>query len=176
MFRLWNRSFGRRRLYLINPNHAPCGPGETMTQLLNEDIQKQVRDALAQMKEPVHVFFFGSKQNCDYCEDTRQLLEEVTALSDKLSLGIHDIDSDAAIASQYHVDKTPGVVIAAKDGDTITDYGIRFAGIPAGHEFSSLIQDFILVSGRDSGLSAATREQLKLLKKPVLLQVFSTPT
>jgi glutaredoxin-like protein len=147
-----------------------------MTQLLDENIQQQVRDAFAQMKEPVHILFFGSKQNCEYCDDTRQLLEEVTALSDKLSLGIHDIDSDAAIAAQYHVDKTPGLVIAAKDGETITDYGIRFAGIPAGHEFASLIQDILFVSSRDSGLSAATREYLKSLQKPVLLQVFATPT
>ena len=147
-----------------------------MTQLLNDDIQKQVREALAPMKEPVHVLFFGSKQNCDYCDDTRQLLEEVTALSDKLSLSVHDIDADASIAAQHNVDKTPGLVIAAKDGETITDYGIRFAGIPAGHEFSSLIQDFLIVSVRDSGLSAATREQLKSLQTPVLLQVFATPT
>ena len=147
-----------------------------MTKLLDENIQKQVRDALAQMKEPVHVLFFGSKQNCDACNDTRQLVEEVTALSGKLSLSVYDVDADAALAAQYRVDKTPGLVIAAKDGDTIADYGIRFAGIPAGHEFASLIQDIIFVSGRDSGLSAATREQLKLLKKPVLLQVFATPT
>jgi glutaredoxin-like protein len=147
-----------------------------MTQLLDENIQQQVRDALATMKEPVHILFFGSKQNCDYCEDTRQLIEEVAALSDKLSLSIYDVDDDAAIAAQYHVDKTPSLVIAAKDGETVTDYGIRFAGIPAGHEFASLIQDFLLVSSRDSGLSAATREQLKSLQTPVLLQVFSTPT
>jgi alkyl hydroperoxide reductase subunit AhpF len=72
-----------------------------MTQLLDENIQQQVRNALAQMKEPVHVLFFGSKQNCEYCDDTRQLIEEVTALSDKLSLSVYDIDSDAAIAAQY---------------------------------------------------------------------------
>ncbi len=147
-----------------------------MTQLLDKNIQQQVRDALAPMKEPVHILFFGSQQNCEACDDTRQLVEEVTALSDKLSLSVYDIDADLAIAAQYRVDKTPGLVIAAKNGDTITDHGIRFAGIPAGHEFASLIQDLIFVSSRDSGLSAATREQLKLLQKPVLLQVFATPT
>jgi glutaredoxin-like protein len=56
------------------------------------------------------------------------------------------------------------------------DYGVRLAGIPSGHEFSSLIQDLILVSGRDSGLSAETRKALDDLDKPVLLQVFVTPT
>ena len=64
----------------------------------------------------------------------------------------------------------------ARDGDVRTDYGVRFAGIPSGHEFSTLIHDLILVSGRDSGLSPETRAFLKGLEKPVHLQVFVTPT
>jgi len=39
-----------------------------------------------------------------------------------------------------------------------------------------LIQDLILVSGRDSGLSPKTRSFLAGLKQPVTLQVFVTPT
>ena len=147
-----------------------------MTELLNETIRQQVRDALKGMKEPVKILFFGSQKNCSACDDTRQLVEEVTALSDKLNLSIQDVDIDAASASQYHIDKTPGLVIAAVEGDKIVDYGIRLSGIPAGHEFTTLIQDILLVSGRDSGLSEATRATLKSLKNPVHLQVFVTPT
>lgn len=147
-----------------------------MTPLLNDTIRQQVRDALAGMKEPVQLLFFGSQQNCPACGETRQLVEEVSALSDKLSLSVYDANVDAAVAKKYHVDKTPGLVIAAKDGETITDYGIRLSGIPSGHEFTTLIQDILFVSGRDSGLSAATREFLKSLEKPVHLQVFVTPT
>ncbi len=147
-----------------------------MTELLNDSIQGQVKEALAQMQHPVQILFFGSKENCEYCNDTRQLVEEVCALSDKLSLSIHDIQSDATFAAEYHVDKTPGLVIAAKDGEQVTDFGIRIAGIPAGHEFSSLIQDILLVAGRDSGLNEQTREFLRTLNKPVNLKVFVTPT
>jgi alkyl hydroperoxide reductase subunit AhpF len=66
-------------------------------------------------------------------------------------------------------------VIAGREDDRIINYGIRLAGIPSGHEFSSLIQDLILVSGRDSGLSQPTRDFLKNLTEPVHLQVFVTP-
>lgn len=147
-----------------------------MAELLNDNVKKQIRDVFAELKNPVHILFFGSQENCDYCDDTRQLIGEVVALSDKLSLGIHDLQADAALAAQYHVDKTPTLVIAAKDGETVTDYGIRLLGIPAGHEFTSLIQDIILVSSRESGLSDATRDFLKTINKPVHLQVFVTPT
>ena len=146
------------------------------TKLLNEDILGQVREVFEQLQQPVEVLFFGQQNDCMYCDDTLQLVSEVVELSDKLGLSVYDLDGDAAIAKQYRVDKAPGMVIAGRDGDQILDFGIRYAGIPSGHEFSSLIHDFVLVSGRDSGLSEKTRNYLKSLKDPVHLQVFVTPT
>ena len=147
-----------------------------MATLLNADVIKQIEDAFAPMKESVHVMYFGQKDNCMYCADTQQLIEEVVDISDKLSLDIYDLDADADVAEKFNVDKAPGIVIAGKDGDTVSDFGIRYAGIPSGHEFTSLIQDVLLVSGRDSGLTQETRDFLKELTEPVLLQVFVTPT
>ena len=145
-------------------------------QLLNDDIKKQVRDVFVQLKNPVQVLFFGDKENCQYCDDTLTLVQEVVELSEKLSLVVYDIHEDAAAASQYRVDKTPGLVLTGLEGEQVLDFGIRYAGIPSGHEFSSLVHDLVLVSGRDSGLSSKTREFLKKLEKPVHLQVFVTPT
>ncbi|MDD2922034.1 MAG: glutaredoxin, partial [Anaerolineales bacterium] len=68
------------------------------------------------------------------------------------------------------------IVIASKNGEKVVDLGVQFAGIPAGYEFSTLISDIILASKQDSGLGAATREFLKNLTQPLLLQVFVTPT
>jgi len=147
-----------------------------MSELLNEDVKKQVREVFNGLQLPVQILFFGSQENCNYCNDTRQLLEEVVALSPKLGLTVYDLHADAAIAEQYHVDKTPAFVVAVKDGETLMNTGIQYAGIPSGHEFNTLIQDIILVSSRDSGLKPATREFLKTLQKPIHLQVFVTPT
>ena len=70
----------------------------------------------------------------------------------------------------------PEFILVAHDGEQVTDYGIRYKGIPAGHWFSSLINDLVLVSQRDSNLSPETRKFLKELTQPVHLQVFVTPT
>ena len=144
--------------------------------LLNDDITAQVKQVFSQLVEPVEVLFFGAKDNCEYCNDTLQLVSEITALDAKLTLSVYDVEADRDVAQRYRVDKTPGLVIAGRDGDRLTDYGIRYAGIPAGHEFSSLVHDLLLVSSRDSGLSDKTRAFLKDLSKPILLQVFVTPT
>lgn len=148
-----------------------------MTQLLDDEIRNQVRDVLAGMVHPVEIIFFGSQsENCEYCDDTRQLLEEVTSLSDKLTLQVFDLKKDEIIAQKYRVDKSPAFVILGKNGDDLEDYGIRYAGIPAGHEFTSLINDILIVSKRDSGLAPQTREFLNNLNQKVLLQVFVTPS
>ena len=145
--------------------------------LLNDNIAQQVKDSFDKgLVESVQVIFFGEEDDCHYCPDTLQLVGEVVELSDKLELLVYDLEKDADLARLYNVSKAPGLVIAAKDGDEIRDYGIRFAGIPSGYEFSSLIQSLILVSGRDSGLNARTRQVLGELKKPVDLMVFATPT
>lgn len=147
-----------------------------MAQLLNDDIIKQIQEVFSDLKNPVHLMFFGSKHDCPYCDDTRQLVEEVAAISDMLSIAVYDMEADGDLAAKFNVDKAPGLVIAAKEGEQITDFGVRLSGIPSGHEFTSLIQDIILVSNRDSGLNPQTRAFLKGLDKPILLQVFVTPT
>ena len=146
------------------------------TKLLDEEVANQVREVFNQMQEPVEVLFFGEKEDCQYCDDTLQLIQEVVALSDKLGIETYDLDDDVKLARQYNVDKAPGLVMLGRDGEQLLDYGIRYAGIPSGHEFSSLINDLVLVSGRDSGLDQSTRDFLAGLTEPVVLQVYVTPT
>jgi glutaredoxin-like protein len=149
---------------------------EKMTSLLNDEIKTQVSEVFSQMQESVQVIFFGKDEDCDYCDDTQLLLEEVSGLSDKIDLNIYNLEKDKDIAQQYKMDRAPGFVIAGKDGDQLLDYGIRYAGIPSGHEFSSLINSVLLVSGRDSKLGEDVRELLKKLDQPVNMFVFVTPT
>jgi glutaredoxin-like protein len=145
--------------------------------LLNDQVVKQVKEVFdSQLNQPVEVLFFGDQHDCEYCDDTHQLIEELIAISPKLALRTYDLDQQADVARQYGVDKAPSLVLVANDGDQLTDYGVRFAGIPSGHEFSSLIQGLLLVSSRDSALDEKTRQALKALKEPVTLQVYVTPT
>lgn len=148
-----------------------------MEKLLSESINAQIREVFEKLQNPVQLLLFVTKNNCEGCEATAQLLGEVAALSEKLSLSVHDIDEEPDLARLYQTQgKAPAIVIAAKDGERISDFGIRYLGIPSGHEFNTLIQDLLLVSGRDSGLTPQTRAYIKGLTKPLHLQVFVTPT
>jgi glutaredoxin-like protein len=147
-----------------------------MDKVLSGQITQQITDLFAELKQPVQILFFGSKASCEYCTEAQQLLEEVTELNSNLELKVYDLQEDQEIAERFHVTSAPGIVIAAKDGSEVRDLGIKFLGIPAGHEFGTLVNDILMVSRRESGLKEQTREFLKRLDKPLQLQVFVTPS
>ena len=91
--------------------------------ILNDSVIQQVRSVFEKLQKPVGVQFFGTESGCEYCADTRQLLEEIVALSDKLSLSLYNLEQDAEVARRYRVDKTPAIVITGWDGEQIVDYG-----------------------------------------------------
>ena len=147
--------------------------------ILNDDIQTQVREALAELDAPVKLVVFtqgeGGALECAMCAETRGLIEEVAALSAKISVEIRDFVADSEVAETYGIDKIPAVAIV-REGDAPADYGVRLFGIPSGYEFGTLIEDIRLVSSGDPALSDATLAELATLSSPVTIQVFVTPT
>jgi glutaredoxin-like protein len=149
-----------------------------MDNILDDNIKTQVRELFVGLEHGVEILFFGSQnqETCQYCADTEQMLTEIAELAELVNVRVYDIDTDAALARQYKIDSAPSFVIAGIEGEQLLDYGIRFKGIPAGHEFTSLINDLMIVSMRDSNLTPETREFLRALDQPIHLQVFVTPS
>ncbi len=147
--------------------------------LLDDRVQKQVRSALNDMPGPVKLVMFtqgeGGALECAFCGETRQLVEELGKLSDKIAVEVRDFQADADLARSYGIDKIPAIVMLG-GGDQPKDYGIRFYGIPSGYEFSTLIEDLRMVSRGDAGLGQATRDAVRKITRPVRIQVFVTPT
>lgn len=147
-----------------------------MENILNDQVTGQIRQAFAELSNPVQILFFGSQAGCEYCGETQQMLTELSEIDPRLGLSVYDLKEDAALAAQYRVDKVPAIVIASKNGEQVLDLGVQFSGIPSGYEFSTLINDIILASKQTTTLGDATREFLRTLTKPLHLQVFVTPT
>jgi glutaredoxin-like protein len=143
--------------------------------LLREEDRQHLIKEFEGLKDPVQLLMFTQELECEYCRETRLIAEEVAELSDAISVETYNFVTDQTIVEQYGIDKIPAIVIL-RDGDEPKDYGIRYYGIPSGYEFSSLIEDVMMISQGESGLSAATKTQVAALTKPVHFQVFVTPT
>ncbi len=130
-----------------------------------------IKERLSPMSSEVTLRYFTQEVECDFCRETHGLLQELSALHDKIKLEVFDFKTDAGEVSRYKIDKIPATVVADSK-----DYGIRFYGIPAGYEFASLLEAIVMVSQGESGLSPESKNLLKGIQVPVHLQVFVTPT
>ncbi len=139
--------------------------------LLDQHVRGELESEFANLQDDVRLVVFTQKLECQHCATNRTLGEEVASASEKVSIEVYNFAIDKEKTSQYQIDKIPAIVV-----EGAKDYGIRFYGIPAGYEFTSLLEAIKMVSLGDSGLSEESREVLKKIEEPMNIQVFVTLT
>ena len=140
--------------------------------LIPDDRKDALRNDLQErMVDPVRIVMFTQEIECKFCSETRQLAQELAALSDKLSVEVYDLVANADKAKEYRVEKIPALAIIGKK-----DYGVRIYGIPYGYELQTLISAVVNVSKGTTDLSDKTKAILADVRLPVHIQVFVTLT
>ncbi len=140
-----------------------------MSALIDESVKQLVKQRFSDMKEPVTIRVFSSKNHCLFCNEMISLVKAVAELSDKITIKTCECSENDPEAKKYGIKRHPALVI---EGDK--DYGIRFFGVPAGKEFTTLIESIMLVSNRKTILSPQANELLNQIDKKVNLKVFVT--
>jgi glutaredoxin-like protein len=120
--------------------------------------------------EPQSAIIVPGREECELCEETRALLEDVASLSDRITLTVHDARTEPDLARAAGVTRVPTLVLrgAARGW-------VRYVGIPTGLELGTLLEDLAAVSRGTTSLGAESRAKLATLSKPVHVQVFVTP-
>ncbi len=139
--------------------------------LLNDEIREQLTGFFQGMKEDVTLAVFTKAEPCETCKETEDFMQEVEALSEKIHLESYDLDTHQEKAKEYGVTLTPSIVLL--DGEK-KHRGVKFNGIPAGHEVNSFIKGIMEVSGSADDLPESYQERLKKVTKPVNIKVFVT--
>ena len=144
--------------------------------LLGQKEREFIEREFKGLVNPVTLVMFTQEIECEHCADTRRLVEEIAGLSQKITARIHHFVLDKAQAESLGIDKIPAVALLSKENGEERDHGIRYYGIPAGYEFSTLLAGIVMVSRGESALSRESKTALAGLRMPVHLQVFVTPT
>ena len=140
--------------------------------LIPDDKKEQLRNEFKEKLEgAVKIVMFTQELECRFCSDTRQLIQEVAALNEKIAVEIYDFVADAQKAKEYGVDKIPALAVIGEK-----DYGVRIYGIPYGYELQTLTEAMISVSRGKTDLPDKAKEILAEVKAPVHIQVFVTLT
>ncbi len=128
-------------------------------------------DFKEKLDHPVKILMFTQEIECRFCSDTRELVQELATLNDRITVEIYDFVAHSEKAKEYGIDKIPALVILGKK-----DYGVRIYGIPYGYELQTLIQAVINVSKGKTDLADKTKSILAEVKVPVHIQVFVSLT
>ncbi|MEM3403318.1 MAG: thioredoxin family protein [Nitrososphaeria archaeon] len=140
--------------------------------LLSEQEREKIRQSLAnQLRDEVRVLIFTKEQDCEYCKEAKQLMEELAQTIDKIKIESYDLVRDEEKAKEHQVEIAPAIIIGKEN-----NMRIKFYGIPAGYEFRTILDDIIDVSNWRTRLSNSTKENLNQIEEPVNIKVFITLT
>ncbi len=115
--------------------------------MLDSGLKTQLKGYLERITQPIELV--ASLDERPASAEMRELLEEVAALSDKISLQLDGADV-----------RRPSFNIS-RVGATM---GLRFAAIPMGHEFTSLVLALLQAGGHPPKVDADTIAQIQALR------------
>jgi NADH-dependent peroxiredoxin subunit F len=125
--------------------------------MLDANLKQQLQAYLGRMTQPIEIV--ATLDASDAAGKMRELLEEIATLSSLISLKARDADGSVR-APSFSVNRVG------------SDMGIRFAGIPMGHEFTSLVLALLQAGGHPPKADTAVIEQIKALEADLDFEVF----
>ena len=116
--------------------------------MLDANLKQQLQAYLGRMTQPIEIV--ATLDDSDAAREMRGLLEDVASLSSLITLEQRAADGSVR-APSFAVNRVG------------SDMGIRFAGIPLGHEFTSLVLALLQAGGHPPKVDAAVIEQIRSL-------------
>lgn len=139
--------------------------------ILKNHEREYVENVFKLVDNEVNIAFFSEIPENQASRETREILEEISSISDKIKLTVYDFEKDNKVVEQYQIDKTPGIVVEGEE-----DFGIRIYGVPSGYLVSSLIEDVVQISKNKSELMDETKQKLSGVATPLTLDVYVNAT
>src|SRR5690606_21729502 len=124
--------------------------------MLDANLKTQLKAYLERLQKPLELV--ASLDDSKAAGEVKSLLDDLAALSDKITVRQNN---DLDVRKPSFLITNPGV-----------DSGVRFAGVPLGHEFTSLVLALLHVGGHPSKESAELLEQVKAIDTPLHFETY----
>lgn len=115
--------------------------------MLDDALKTQLKAYLERLTRPIQLV--AALDDSEVARDMRELLDDIAAQSDKITI-VDDPDPEV---------RRPSFAIARPEGGV----HLRFAGLPLGHEFTSLVLALLWVGGHPAKEDADLLEQVRHL-------------
>ena len=127
--------------------------------MLDDTLKAQLQQYLALLRQPIRLI--ASLDDSETGTDMKSLLETIVGLSDKVTLDTTGNDA-----------RKPSFVVA-REGET---QGVRFAGLPLGHEFTSLVLALLWTGGHPPKVEPEVIDSIKALDGDFSFEVYMSLT
>jgi alkyl hydroperoxide reductase subunit F len=127
--------------------------------MLDATLKTQLQTYLGMLRQPIRLI--ASLDDSATAAEMRSLLDDIVSLSDKVSLDTTGNDA-----------RKPSFVVA-RNGES---NGVRFAGLPLGHEFTSLVLALLWTGGHPPKVEADVIDAIKALDGDFNFEVYMSLT
>jgi alkyl hydroperoxide reductase subunit F len=127
--------------------------------MLDDSLKAQLQQYLGLLRQPIRLI--ASLDDSETGTDMKSLLETIVSLSDKVTLDTSGSDA-----------RKPSFVVA-REGET---QGVRFAGLPLGHEFTSLVLALLWTGGHPPKVEPEVIDAIKALDGDFSFEVYMSLT
>ena len=135
--------------------------------LLNDALRSQLQGVLARFENNISLVSIVDESNKKSIE-LRDLVLDIADLSDKVTALIYKKGENPEIENKVHADKFPIVALLNKDGEYS---GVKFHGVPGGHELNSFILAMYNLSGPGQQISEDILKDIKSIDKKLNIKV-----
>ena len=135
--------------------------------LLNDALRGQIATVLGRMENNVTLVTIVDPTN-EKSIELRDLVIDIANLGDKLEAVVKTKGEDAALEAKVNADKFPVVAFLDKDGNYA---GVKFHGVPGGHELNSFLLAIYNLAGPGQALDTSVLEAIKAVDKKVNIKV-----
>lgn len=136
---------------------------------IDEPTKLQLQQILSGLDHEVTLHLFTDGAECLFCNDTKDLVNKISALSEKIKVVPHEGPPKKG-KNPLGVQRTPAIVMHG-----VEEYKVKYFGIPVGHEFGAFVTGIVDVSTRAITLTSEFADDIKAIAKPVNVKVFTTP-
>ena len=123
--------------------------------MLDANLKDQLKAYLEKVTHPLELV--ASLDDGDKSKELLNLLQDISGLSDKITL-----------STEGNNPRTPSFAITRPGEDT----GVVFAGIPMGHEFTSLVLALLQVGGHPPKTSDDVLDQIRALDQEMVFETY----
>ena len=141
--------------------------GNQKSKLLNDALRGQIKSILALMENEVTLVSIVDESN-DKSVEFRDLILDMASLGEKLNVEIYKKSENLEIEEMINADKLPVVALLDKDRKYS---GVKFHGVPGGHELNSFILSIYNLAGPGQAIDETLLNEIKAFDKKTNLKV-----